>query len=568
MIRKVFSIPLNPKLSPEQLKQFAEFVRNYKDYIYDIYFTCRVAPFMQDAMGDVFVNQDDYELAVDQAVFIQEYTGVPVSATFNNLQIPPTQENLDTFIKHFKPVYDKGVKIATIPHTHWMATGQIKAAFPELFVKNTILRDVRVAAEIVNLAKYGFDYINLDRDLMRDRDTLLRLKQAKEWIKQNLNKDIHYSLLANEGCLGNCPMMVEHFEFNNNRKGVDPQYFNSPISRVSCPKWDVEDPSVDLKTANLPPWKEDWEEFLNDLGIDVFKMHGREAISRLAETMNIVKKWANNEEILFDNFDRYLHSTNLAEKPIDAWRKKIKNCKFDCWECQYCDKIYEIKSPIKHTNMVKFIANSIAQSGIPSVQLSVPGLTSSRVQTLINKIARETGNYMEVGSGLGATLSAALHKNKIDAVAIDTWGDDIQPKNSYVERLPKNEKQTFLNNIEKFKADNNVEIIENDLFAVDLTKYKNSISFWFYDGPHDKDITARAVDYYKSVFAEESILIFDDANWMQVVEGAREGLQNSGLEVAYEKLLLNKEEDKNGWWNGLYIVVVRKTVQEETIVEL
>jgi len=55
---------------------------------------------------------------------------------------------------------------------------------------------------------------------------------------------------------------------------------------------------------------------------------------------------------------------------------------------------------------------------------------------------------------------------------------------------------------------------------------------------------------------------------MQVVEGAREGLQNSGLEVAYEKLLLNKEEDKNGWWNGLYIVVVRKTVQEETIVEL
>ena len=55
-------------------------------------------------------------------------------------------------------------------------------------VKNTILRDVRTAAEIVNLAKRGFDYINLDRDLMRDRDTLLRIKTAKKWIKENLGK--------------------------------------------------------------------------------------------------------------------------------------------------------------------------------------------------------------------------------------------------------------------------------------------------------------------------------------------------------------------------------------------
>ena len=68
------------------------------------------------------------------------------------------------------------------------------------------------AAEIVNLAKRGFNYINLDRDLMRDTDTLKRLVEAKTWIKKNLGKDIHYSLLANEGCLGNCPMMVEHFE--------------------------------------------------------------------------------------------------------------------------------------------------------------------------------------------------------------------------------------------------------------------------------------------------------------------------------------------------------------------
>ncbi len=42
--------------------------------------------------------------------------------------------------------------------------------FPELKVKNTILREVTKANEVIELAKAGFYYINLDRDLMRDHD--------------------------------------------------------------------------------------------------------------------------------------------------------------------------------------------------------------------------------------------------------------------------------------------------------------------------------------------------------------------------------------------------------------
>ena len=140
MTTKVFSIPLNPKLNQEQYIEFVNFVNQYKDYINDVYFTCRIAPFMQDAMGDLFVLDEDYDVAIQQALFVQEHTGVPVSATFNNTQIPPTQQNLDIFIKSFKPLYDKGVRTVTIPHTHWVATGQIQRAFPELFIKNTILR--------------------------------------------------------------------------------------------------------------------------------------------------------------------------------------------------------------------------------------------------------------------------------------------------------------------------------------------------------------------------------------------------------------------------------------------
>ena len=555
-MRKIFSVPLNPKLNPEQYKTYCKFLLEHKDYIKDIYFTSRIPPFMQDAMGDVFVYKEDYNYAIDQALNIQNTIGIPVSATFNNIKVPPTQKNLDIFIKHFKPLYDKGIRIATIPHTHWMGTGQIKKAFPELYVKNTILRDVRTAAEIVNLAKRGFDYINLDRDLMRDRDTLIRIKTAKEWIKENLKKEIHISLLANEGCLGNCPMMVEHFEFNNSREGYAPQYFNDPISRVSCPKWDVDDPSVHLKTANIPPWKEDWDEFIDELGIDVFKMHGREAPSRLFETLDIIKRYAKNDEILIDNFNDYLEDNNLKEKPINAWRKKIKNCKFDCWECHYCDDIFRVKSEIEHTPLVKHVAQSLLDSGVPSVKNKVQGLTSTRVKSLMNSFASKIENYMEVGIGNGSIFCSVLENNKLNAVGIDNFELQMQPGRKDISTLPGSSFFTLEQNINEWRGDNQVEIINQDMFTVDTSRFKGKINMWFYDGPHDIESTKRAVEHYGKCFADECLLVFDDANWDGVVEGARQGINSINRLVSYEKILLNEQEDASAWWNGLYIVVL------------
>ena len=272
-------------------------------------------PFLQDAMGDVFENSMDL---IDVALKLQDATGIRMSATFNNTLVPITQENLDIFITNFQVLYDAGIRSVTIPHTHWVATGQIQKAFPELLIKNTILRQPETAKDVANLGKEGFHYVNIHRDLMRDRETLERIRKAAD--KYNLK----IALLANEGCHGGCSMMKEHFEYNNNRKD-NPQYFNDPISRVSCAKWDVQDPATPLKQANIPPWREDWIDLLNV--VDVFKMHGRESIARFYETLRIVENFAEEKEILFDTFNRYLEDNTLENRPIDAWRKIIKTCK-------------------------------------------------------------------------------------------------------------------------------------------------------------------------------------------------------------------------------------------------
>ena len=176
----MFSIPLNPKLTEEQFERFYNFCLAYKEYIYDIYFTCRMPPFTQDAMGDIFTEQQHVYSMIDTALHIQNTLGISVSATFNHIMDPPTQKNLDMFVHNFLSLYDAGIRSATIPHTHWVATGQIQAAFPELKIKNTILRNVTKANEIAELAKAGFHYVNIDRDLMRDRDTLIRMKKAAD----------------------------------------------------------------------------------------------------------------------------------------------------------------------------------------------------------------------------------------------------------------------------------------------------------------------------------------------------------------------------------------------------
>jgi predicted O-methyltransferase YrrM len=438
-----------------------------------------------------------------------------------------------------------------------MSTGQLKAAFPELFVKNTILRDVSTAVEVVNLAKSGFDYINLDRDLMRDRDTLLRLKEAKRWIKTNLHKDIKFSLLANEGCLGACPMMVEHFEYNNTRTGDNPQYFNDPISRVSCPKWEIDDPAVFLKTANFSPWKEDWDEYLDVLGIDVFKMHGRESIDRLEETMTLVKRFAADEKFVWDTFENWTEECQLQERPIQVWRDKIRNCKFDCWECQYCDKIHEKKSPYDYSDIVKHVAQCVLDSGIPKIKNNISGLTSMRVQTLLNSVAKGVGTYLEVGSYLGATGCAVLENNVLNANFVDNWNQDLQP-NSNTLQLDTNNKQKFLENIEQYKGMSNVQVFDCDMFATPIELLHNQIQMFFYDGPHDKKTTKQAVQYFWSTFTDQAVLIFDDANWEGVIDGVNEGVADMNGTIAYKKAILNAEESKSEWWNGIYIIVIKK----------
>lgn len=536
----MFSIPLNPKLNNEQLQQFVDFCNKHKQVIYDIYFTCRMPPFLQDAMGDVFVS-DTTDL-IDVALKIQQQTGIRISATFNNTEVRPTQDNLDLWIMNFKQLYDEGIRSATIPHTHWVATGQIQKAFPDLQIKNTILRQVETAKDVAKLGENGFHYVNIHRDLMRDQETLTKIRKAAD--KYNMK----VALLGNEGCLGGCGMMKEHFQFNNTRTD-GPQYFNDPISRVSCPKWDVTDPSVHLKTANIPPWREDWIELLDY--VDVFKMHGRESVSRFYETLDIVEKYHNNEEILFTGFEKYLEDTNLQDRPINAWRKIIKTCKFDCWDCNFCDKVYASKSQTTANSKAIMLVNALVDHEHNDYNNNIVGLTSNRVKKLLHELGKHSKMYLEVGSAMGSTAVSVLDTS-IPVTCVDNWQQNVNPEGGAFD-LPDNTKQQFEENTAGYE---NLTVHDSNMLDVELKDKQYDL--FFYDGPHDQQMTADAVEHFAQFWADEAVLVFDDANWQGVVAGAVQGIKRTGYNIEFEKMILNNIEDSTKWWNGLYTVVVKK----------
>ena len=125
---KIFSIPLNPKLSEQEFKQFYDFCKAHKDYIYDIYFTCRIPPFTQDAMGAIF-REEDRDIVFENAMIIQKVLGIKISATFNNINVSPKYENYKLFVDNLKPCEKHQRKLNCHTRTLAQLNGRVELKF-------------------------------------------------------------------------------------------------------------------------------------------------------------------------------------------------------------------------------------------------------------------------------------------------------------------------------------------------------------------------------------------------------------------------------------------------------
>jgi len=326
---KIFSFPFSPYISYDDYKSnYLPFVLQNKEYINDIYATIRIPPFETDAMGGTFNNED----LIYKALEVQKNTSIPISATFNNTKVLPTIENLKRFIYHFTPLYNAGIRNITMPLFHWMMTKEIQKAFPELVIKNTIISEVNNSKSFWDMAKVGYDVVNIDRNLLRDFNTLKEIKKAQTTFFKQFKKYVKIQILVNEQCTGHCPVRNEHYAINF----AGGHYFGDDISKYSCPAWEKEDQHYDFRRAVSSPFKEDIDELLKY--VDIFKMFGRDGKTMLKASMLYIDDFVSNKKIVtsFANA-RFIKEEDYSK--YDKWRKIIKTCKFQCWDCQVCDNL-------------------------------------------------------------------------------------------------------------------------------------------------------------------------------------------------------------------------------------
>ncbi|MCP4136013.1 MAG: hypothetical protein GY754_33900 [bacterium] len=344
--KKMFSMPLYAGINEEQFEEFKGFLKEYAHLVYDIYFTLPLAPFAEDAVGGIQQgNATGFNIYNDleKILSLQEESGVTLSATFNNIFVSPENPNLESFIENFTPVYEMGIRSITIPFSSWSFAGNLKNKFPGISIKNTVLWKLRTAREFWNSAEAGFDYINLDRVLLRNQAVLWEIHEARQAFHRKTGKYIYLSVLANETpCRGYCPFREEHSSLAaGHKKGIlgFPSHFTICLYDL-LERRNTENPGNALKLAFAPPYKEDFEKVAEV--VDVFKMFGRLVGKSFNQSMAAIKNYSSGKGF-FPDFEALLN--NIEEKRelgdlVANWREKIEDCNFNCWKCNLCDRVF------------------------------------------------------------------------------------------------------------------------------------------------------------------------------------------------------------------------------------
>lgn len=194
----------------------------------------------------------------------------------------------------------------------------------------------------------------------------------------------------------------------------------------------------------------------------------------------------------------------------------------------------------------------LAERGLPADIPVVEGLSSNKVRRLLNWLCKPEGtNYLEIGVSRGSTFIPALWDNEAVGTCIDIWDSHWA--------LTGAQRGDLEANLALHLPGRAINIIEHDMFSVDLNLIPLDVNVFFYDGPHSRKGQYQAFAYYDPVFAPRFVALVDDWNNIEAKEETRRAFKDLGYRVATEWVLPGTPpRDEARWWNGLYVAIVEK----------
>lgn len=214
----------------------------------------------------------------------------------------------------------------------------------------------------------------------------------------------------------------------------------------------------------------------------------------------------------------------------------------------------------RQQHLIGHIAQAIMNANLFNSKLNqdilrLEGYSNPKNRHLLNNLLElEDANYLEIGTWKGSTFISSLFENSpTTAYAIDNWSE-----------FSEGAKATFLGAADKYLKESNYTFIEEDCFQVDLSKIKNPIDIYLFDGEHTYDSHYKSIDYYLPAMADTFILIVDDydpvPNWTQVKEATEQSIKDNNLNILYDQHLTSNglRNEAGEWWNGYYVALLEK----------
>lgn len=194
--------------------------------------------------------------------------------------------------------------------------------------------------------------------------------------------------------------------------------------------------------------------------------------------------------------------------------------------------------------------------------LDLEGMTGVMTRHFYNNIVSGEGiRYLEIGTWKGSSVCSAMYGNNAQIVCIDNWcgfNDDGSVK------------AELISNVERFKGNNTIQVIEGDCFSMDVSKL-GKFNVYLYDAGHTAEEQKKALTYFYDCLDDEFIYICDDWDWADPRKGTFDAIEELGLEIvdSVERSLNEGDSWKpilyaqSTWWNGIWAAVLRKTPNQD-----
>lgn len=186
--------------------------------------------------------------------------------------------------------------------------------------------------------------------------------------------------------------------------------------------------------------------------------------------------------------------------------------------------------------------------------IALEGLSGIKTRHFYNNLLEiDDARYLEIGTWRGSSVCSAMYGNNADIICIDNWSEFGGTEN----------RDILFANIDKFKGQNRVTFIEKDCFTVDVATLPK-FNIYMYDGYHRHEHQYKALTHYYDCMDDLFIYVVDDWDMEFVRTGTNAAIRDLNLQVLYDKeirmsYVYSLTEDKNSWWNGMYVALLKKT---------